>query len=116
MKGVHGHNVTTFSIFKILQLMWSMEYNPGLFSMLESNTGTSNASDENTLKQCGKFEKKNLQAAKKEEQIPLSVFVVASVIEAKNKRLMGEAKGLDDVVKVSLSLPLSISPIHVDQN
>lgn len=82
------------------ELMWSMEYNPGLFSTLESNTGTSNANDENTLKQCGKFEKKNLQAAKKEEQIPLSVFVVASVIEAKNKRLMGEAKGLDDVVKI----------------
>ena len=93
----------------MFQLMWSMEYNPGLFSMLESNNGTSNANakDESTLKQCGKFEQKNLQAAKKEQQIPLSVFVVASVIEAKNKRLMGEAKGLDDVVKVSLSLSLS---------
>ncbi|CAM0942891.1 unnamed protein product [Alopecurus aequalis] len=84
------------------ELMWSMEYNPGLFSMLESKNGTSNANakDESTLKQCGKFEQKNLQAAKKEQQIPLSVFVVASVIEAKNKRLMGEAKGLDDVVKI----------------
>lgn len=82
------------------ELMWSMEYNPGFFSMLESNTGPPNAKDENTLKQCGKFEKKKLQAAKQEEQIPLSVFVVASVIEARNKRLLGEAKGLDDVVKI----------------
>lgn len=84
------------------ELMWSMEYNPGLFSMLESNSSTSNtdAKDENTLKQCGKFEKKNLLTAKKDEQIPLSVFVVASVIEARNKRLLGEAKGLDDVVKI----------------
>lgn len=84
------------------ELMWSMEYNPSLFSMLESDTGTSNANtkDENALKQCGKFERKNLQAAKKDEQIPLSVFLVASVLEAKNKRLLNDAKGLDDVVKI----------------
>lgn len=84
-----------------------MEYNPNLFSMLESDAGTSNANskDENVLKQCGKFERKNLQVTKKDE-IPLSVFIVASVLEAKNKRLLSEAKGLDDVVKVSLFLSL----------
>jgi hypothetical protein len=91
-----------------------MEYNPNLFSMLESGTGTSSANtkDESVLGQCGKFERKTLQAAKKDGQIPLSVFVVASVIEARNKKLLGEAKGLDDVVKVlslSVSLPLSLS-------
>jgi len=88
--------------FKMLQLMWSMEYNPNLFSMLESDTGTSSAStkDESVLGQCGKFERKKLQAAKKDDQIPLSVFVVASVLEARNKKLLGEAKGLDDVVKI----------------
>ena len=98
--------------FKTLQLMWSMEYNPNLFSMLESDTGTSKATtkDESVLRQCGKFERKNLQADKKDEEIPLSVVVVASVLEARNKKLLGEAKGLDDVVKVrSLSLPLSLS-------
>jgi len=79
-----------------------MEYNPNLFSMLESGTGTSSANtkDESVLGQCGKFERKILQAAKKDDQIPLSVFVVASVIEARNKQLLGEAKGLDDVVKI----------------
>uniref|UniRef100_A0A0E0NML7 Rab-GAP TBC domain-containing protein n=1 Tax=Oryza rufipogon TaxID=4529 RepID=A0A0E0NML7_ORYRU len=84
------------------ELMWSMEYNPGLFSMLESDNSTSqaNTKDENALKQCGKFEQKNLQAAKKEEQIPLSVFIVASVIEARNKQILTDAKGLDDVVKI----------------
>ena len=51
---------------------------------------------------------KTLQAAKKDDQIPLSVFVVASVIEPRNKKLLGEAKGLDDVVKV-LSVCLSPS-------
>lgn len=95
--------------FKMLQLMWSMEYNPNLFSMLESDTGTSSANtkDESVLVQCGKFERKKLQAAKNDEQIPLSVFVVASVLEARNKKLLGEAKGLDDVVKV-LSLSVSL--------
>ncbi|XP_062217854.1 rab GTPase-activating protein 22-like [Phragmites australis] len=84
------------------ELMWSMEYKPSLFSMLEGYTGASstNTKDENVLRQCGKFERKNLQAPKKDGQIPLSVFVVASVLEAKNKRLLGEAKGLDDVVKI----------------
>ncbi|XP_066332793.1 rab GTPase-activating protein 22-like isoform X7 [Miscanthus floridulus] len=92
------------------ELMWSMEYNPNLFSMLESGTGTSSANtkDESVLGQCGKFERKTLQAAKKDDQIPLSVFVVASVIEARNKKLLGEAKGLDDVVKI-LSVCLSPS-------
>lgn len=95
--------------FKMLQLMWSMEYNPNLFSMLENDTGTSSANkkDESVLVQCGKFERKKLQAAKNNEQIPLSVFVVASVLEARNKKLLGEAKGLDDVVKV-LSLSVSL--------
>ncbi|RLN09280.1 TBC1 domain family member 15-like [Panicum miliaceum] len=84
------------------ELMWSMEYNPNLFSMLESDTGASKATtkDESVLRQCGKFERKNLQADKKDEEIPLSVFVVASVLEARNKKLLGEAKGLDDVVKI----------------
>uniref|UniRef100_A0A0D9VMF8 Rab-GAP TBC domain-containing protein n=1 Tax=Leersia perrieri TaxID=77586 RepID=A0A0D9VMF8_9ORYZ len=84
------------------ELMWSMEYNPSLFSMLESDKGTSkaNTKDENALKQCGKFEQKNLQGAKQDEQIPLSVFIVASVIEARNKQLLSDAKGLDDVVKI----------------
>lgn len=102
--------------FKTLQLMWSMEYNPNLFSMLESDTGVSRETtkDEGVLKQCGKFERKNLQAAKKDE-IPLSIFVVASVLEARNKKLLVEAKGLDDVVKV-LSLSLSQATDDDDDN
>jgi hypothetical protein len=90
-----------------------MEYNPNLFSMLESDNGTTRATtkDENVLKQCGKFERKILQASKKDE-VPLSIFIVASVLEARNKKLLGEAKGLDDVVKV-LSLSLSLSKVLV---
>nr|CAB3451449.1 unnamed protein product [Digitaria exilis] len=89
------------SCFIVINLMWSMEYNPNLFSMLESDTGISRETtkDEGVLKQCGKFERKSLQAAKKDE-IPLSIFVVASVLEARNKKLLVEAKGLDDVVKI----------------
>lgn len=79
--------------------------------MLESDNGTTRATtkDENVLKQCGKFERKILQASKKDE-VPLSIFIVASVLEARNKKLLGEAKGLDDVVKV-LSLSLSLKSV-----
>ncbi|KAL6911328.1 hypothetical protein ACP4OV_000133 [Aristida adscensionis] len=96
--------------FRMLMVLFRREFSfvdtmylwESLFSMLESNSATSSvdSKDQNALKQCGKFERKKLQAAKKDEQIPISVFVVASVLEAKNKRLLGEAKGLDDVVKI----------------
>lgn len=94
--------------------MWAMEYNPNLFSMYEADT-TANKSqaevkDRKLLKQYGKFERENLKAGSKDQQIPLSIFIVASVLEAKNKRLLKEAKGLDDVVQViSLSLRFSLS-------
>ncbi|XP_020112551.1 TBC1 domain family member 15-like [Ananas comosus] len=86
------------------ELMWAMEYNPNLFPMYEADT-TANKSqaevkDRKLLKQYGKFERENLKAGSKDQQIPLSIFIVASVLEAKNKRLLKEAKGLDDVVKI----------------
>ena len=89
-----------------------MEYNPNLFSMYESDASSEKSlaavGDDNLL-HYGKFERKNVQAGHKDPQATLSVFLVASVLEAKNRRLLKEAKGLDDVVKVSLSLSLSLS-------
>ncbi|XP_072968802.1 rab GTPase-activating protein 22-like [Typha angustifolia] len=87
------------------ELMWSMEYNPNIFSIYESADSSANNSleavgDRNLLKQYGEFERKNLKAGRKDQQAPLSIFLVASVLEARNKRLLKEAKGLDDVVKI----------------
>ncbi|AQK75977.1 Ypt/Rab-GAP domain of gyp1p superfamily protein [Zea mays] len=89
--------------FRMLMVLFRREFSfVDTMYLWESDTGTSSAStkDESVLGQCGKFERKKLQAAKKDDQIPLSVFVVASVLEARNKKLLGEAKGLDDVVKI----------------
>lgn len=80
-----------------------MEYNPNLFTSYETTTSsTIEASDANLLKQCGKFEKSEMKAGRHDHKAPLTIFVMASVLEARNKNLLSETKGLDDVVKVSL--------------
>ncbi|XP_077229145.1 ypt/Rab-GAP domain of gyp1p superfamily protein isoform X3 [Tasmannia lanceolata] len=87
------------------ELMWAMEYNPNIFSSYEeSGTATSTSvvpkGNDKLLKQYGKFERKNVETGSTDQQRALSIFLVASVLEAKNKRLLKEAKGLDDVVKI----------------
>lgn len=97
--------------------MWAMEYNPNIFSLYEGPRGATGASaapkvDDKLLKQCGKFERNNRKTGSAEQHhSALAVFLVASVLETKNKQLLKEAKGLDDVVKVSLSLCLCRSTL-----
>lgn len=85
------------------ELIWSMEYNPNVFSLYESNQTSekSKAANGNTdLTRYGKFERKNMEIGCKNEDATLPIFLVASVLELKNKALLNEAKGLDDVVKI----------------
>ncbi|KOM35166.1 hypothetical protein LR48_Vigan02g131600 [Vigna angularis] len=85
------------------ELMWGMEYNPNIFINYEDpdskTRGTSPANDK-VLKQYGKFERKNVKTGYTEEHSALAVFLVASVLEIKNRRILNEAKGVDDVVKI----------------
>lgn len=83
--------------------MWAMEYNPNIFSTYEQPVDATDPNaapklNDKLLKQCGKFEKNNVKSG---TGGPLAVFLVASVLETKNKQLLKEAKGLDDVIKVS---------------
>lgn len=93
--------------------MWGMEYNPNIFTRYEDperakTKGVTPAANDKVLKQYGKFERKYLKAGHTEENSALAVFLVASVLETKNKRILTEAKGVDDVVKViSLFPPLT---------
>lgn len=93
--------------------MWAMEYNPNIFAKYEDpdrakGKAPSTAMNDKALKQYGKFERKNLQTGHTEESSSaLAVFLVASVLEIKNRRILTEAKGVDDVVQVSLSLSLA---------
>lgn len=91
------------------QVMWAMEYNPNIYSLYEEssdpNSSRTNKNDEakvnrKMLKQYGKFERKNVQTGWKDQRGALAVFLAASVLETKNKRLLKEAQGLDDVVQV----------------
>ncbi|CAD5190394.1 unnamed protein product [Musa acuminata subsp. malaccensis] len=85
------------------ELIWSMEYNPHLFSIYESDDSAKNNQDgpgNEDLMQFGKFERENVKSGQKNQEATLSIFLVASVLESKNKRLLQEAKGLDDVVKI----------------
>ena len=90
-----------------------MEYNPNIFSLYESAATAAAGSDPATvprvddkvLKQCGKFERKVVKmGCTDQHHSALAVFLVASVLETKNKKLLKEAKGLDDVVQVPLYL------------
>ncbi|GFZ17684.1 Ypt/Rab-GAP domain of gyp1p superfamily protein [Actinidia rufa] len=89
--------------------MWAMEYNPNTFSRYEvsrsrSDVGTdkdvASGIDNKQLKQYGKFERKNMKIGQVDQKSALAVFLVASVLEMKNKRLLSEAKGPEDVVKI----------------
>ncbi|CAN8273535.1 unnamed protein product [Cochlearia groenlandica] len=85
-------------------MMWAMEYSPNSFASYEEPENINNLTehDPRLLKQCGKFERTYIKSGHSNEQHnnTLAVFVVASVLETKNKRLLKEAKGLDDVVQI----------------
>ncbi|XP_028765498.1 TBC1 domain family member 15 [Neltuma alba] len=88
------------------ELMWAMEYDPKLFSLYEESEvtrtdDTTPAINDKLWKKYGKFQRKNLQTGNTEQQFSaLSVFLVASVLEIKNRRILKEAKGVEDVVKI----------------
>lgn len=86
--------------------MWALEYDPDLFLTYEDPELAADKSEESKSKaksrQVGKFERENMKNAGKaaEAPLPISVFLVASVLKDKSDKLLTEARGLDDVVKV----------------
>jgi len=95
--------------------MWGMEYNPNIFTKYEDPEGAktkapTTAVNNKVLQQYGKFERKIVKTGRTEENSALAIFLVASVLETKNKRILTEAKGVDDVVKV---LSLSFHPLLI---
>ncbi|GAB2298569.1 hypothetical protein Dimus_032637 [Dionaea muscipula] len=87
------------------ELMWAMEYNPKIFSFYEASSIAEGKSapaelDDKLLQQYGKFERNNLKTGSSDYQSALAVFLAASILEIKHKRILKEAKGVDDVVKI----------------
>ncbi|XP_021807343.1 TBC1 domain family member 15-like isoform X3 [Prunus avium] len=98
------------------EMMWALEYDPDLFSVYEeSDTDSEKAEGSKgkakSIRQCGKYERENMKsgANNSEAPLPISVFLVASVLKDKSSKLLTEARGLDDVVKV-----LSLSTGNLD--
>ncbi|XP_019165314.1 PREDICTED: TBC1 domain family member 15 [Ipomoea nil] len=84
------------------EVMWAMEYNPHIYSSyVESHHKNENVKVSNKeLKQYGKFERKYAKTGWTDHRNALAIFLVAAVLETKQKRLIKEARGLDDVVNI----------------
>ncbi|XP_024461303.2 uncharacterized protein LOC18095918 isoform X2 [Populus trichocarpa] len=89
------------------EMMWALEYDPDLFSVYEEpelNGEKAEGSKGRTksIRHYGKFERENMKngAVNSESPLPISIFLVASVLKDKSSTLLQEARGLDDVVKI----------------
>ncbi|KAJ1389130.1 Rab-GTPase-TBC domain superfamily [Sesbania bispinosa] len=88
-------------------MMWALEYDPDLFLMYEDPQSASEKAEGSrgkakSVRHCGKYERENMKNGAKnvEAPLPMSVFLVASVLKDKSAKLLQEARGLDDVVKI----------------
>ncbi|CAI8617546.1 unnamed protein product [Vicia faba] len=90
------------------EMMWALEYDPNLFWLYEDSEDASDKSDESktrlkSIRHYGKFERENMRNGTKnaeEPPLPISIFLVASVLKEKSATLLQQARGLDDVVKI----------------
>ncbi|XP_028072911.1 GTPase-activating protein gyp7-like isoform X5 [Camellia sinensis] len=88
-------------------MMWALEYDPDLFTLYEDPDAATEHSEGSkgktkSIRQCGKYERENMKSKAKnaEAPLPISVFLVASVLKDRSSKLLTEARGLDDVVKI----------------
>ncbi|KAE8702058.1 early nodulin-like protein 3-like [Hibiscus syriacus] len=87
------------------EMMWALKYDPDLFYLYEeSGSETAKAEGSNRVKpkstrQCGKYERENMKIKSSDAPLPISVFLVASVLKDKSSKLLHEARGLNEVVK-----------------
>ncbi|MCD7448390.1 hypothetical protein HAX54_041542 [Datura stramonium] len=86
------------------EMMWSLQYDLELFFMYEDPDLTAEKSGRanvKSIRQYGKYERENMRSGGKDAEapLPISVFLVASVLKDKSAKLT-EARGLDEVVKI----------------
>ncbi|XP_050367914.1 GTPase-activating protein gyp7-like isoform X1 [Argentina anserina] len=90
------------------EMMWALEFDPDLYSVYEDSdtdaertegSGSSKGKSQ-SKRHYGKYERENMKVKGPEAPLPISVFLVASVLKDKSSKLLTEARGLDDVVKI----------------
>ena len=102
--------------------MWSLEYDPDLYMVYEEPETSSEGAKRSkgnpkSSRSYGKYGREILKnGAKDDAPLPISVFLVASVLKEKGPKLLKEARGLDDVVKVRLSFVLRSSSCNSNLN
>ncbi|KAL1325380.1 hypothetical protein HN51_035445 [Arachis hypogaea] len=88
------------------EMMWALEYDPNLFWVYEEAEAEKSEEAKLRLKSMrhyGKYEReymKNGAAKDAHPPLPISIFLVASVLKEKSAVLLQQARGLDDVVKI----------------
>ncbi|WOL07635.1 TBC1 domain family member 15-like [Canna indica] len=90
------------------EMMWALEFHPDMFALyeepelIERNDGSKKKPK--SIRQFGKFERDNIKNGNvtkgSDAPLPITVFLVASVLKEKSAKLLQEARGLDDVVKI----------------
>jgi len=93
-------------------MMWALEYDPDIFyTYEETGAGTSKIGGfkpkVKSTRQFGKYERENMKNRAHEDDgpVPISVFLVASVLKENSPKLLQEAQGIDDVIRVSWIKP-----------
>ncbi|RCV39826.1 hypothetical protein SEVIR_9G001300v4 [Setaria viridis] len=89
------------------EMMWALEYDPDIFSTYDE-AGVATHKIEGfkpkvkSIRQFGKYERENMKngANDGDGPVPISVFLVASVLKENGPKLLQEARGIDDVIRI----------------
>ncbi|XP_020183180.1 rab GTPase-activating protein 22 [Aegilops tauschii subsp. strangulata] len=90
------------------EMMWALEYDPDMFSTYEESGPATDRSAQGykprvkSTRQFGKYERANMKSATNgvDGPVPISVFLVASVLKENSQKLLQEARGLDDIIRI----------------
>lgn len=89
------------------EMMWALEYDPSIFSTYEeTRTATHKIAGfkpkVKSIRQFGKYERENIKSGANDGggPVPISVFLVASVLKENSLKLLQEARGIDDVITI----------------
>ncbi|RLN39407.1 TBC1 domain family member 15-like [Panicum miliaceum] len=89
------------------EMMWALEYDPDIF-FTYNDTGAATHKIEGSrpkvksIRQFGKYERENMKNGANDGNgpVPISVFLVASVLKENSPKLLQEAQGIDDVIRI----------------
>jgi hypothetical protein len=88
-------------------MMWALEYDPDMFSRYEETGAATDRTQGHkprvqSTRQFGKYERANVKSGANgvDGPVPISVFLVASVLKENSQKLLQEARGLDDLIRV----------------